>query len=94
MKITDSIPLQLTDINASNCKSTINEHPEHKHGCHGLPYYLAISGGDPTERKLDPKADFGLLERQDQDWAKVPVPRLAYEESFRLLAEMNTNWKR
>lgn len=91
MKITDSIPLQLTDINAFNRKSTINEQPEHKHVCYGLPYNLAISGGDPIERELDPKADFGLVESQDRDWAKVPVPRLAYEKSFRMLGVMNTN---
>jgi hypothetical protein len=91
MKITDSIPLQLTDINAFNCKSTINEQPEHKHVCYGLPNNLAISDGDPIERELDPKADFGLVERQDQDWAKSPVPRLGYEKSFRVLAGMNKN---
>jgi hypothetical protein len=91
MKIADSIPLQSTDINAFNCDSTINEQPENKHVCFVLPSNLAISGGDPIERGLDRKADFGLAETQDQDWAKVPVPRLAYEKSFRTLAEMNPN---
>jgi hypothetical protein len=91
MKIADSLSLQLTDINPFNPISTINEQPENKHVPYGLQSNLAISGGEQIECELGPKADFGLVERRNQDWAKVPVPRLAYEKSFRPLAEMNTN---